>query len=265
MTLTYPYEEYYKHPKFTEFYENIRFLLTQKDIVIFGHSASNDINFLFKDCRRYELDLFDFIVYDTQKIYRELSKSNPKQTALEIAYNDLVDEETRNKLKDHRASDDSLKTMYILKGIAELLNFSINELIEACPNSKIDAKPYFLAARDRAKLRNKRKYGISPKQKQINAAGEKKWKELVAKHEPLLNEESSIGKFVRISLEIKHDRKLIDVVINAIEEKGYVAIDSYSGLDYLIVYNDAEGKEIKDHFKYRFKGKIITYQEFLAL
>ena len=40
-------------------------LMTQ-GLVDFGHAVNNDIGFLFKDCNRYKLPLFDYTAYDVQ-------------------------------------------------------------------------------------------------------------------------------------------------------------------------------------------------------
>lgn len=67
LVLTYSYSEYYKYYPFDDSYKTIKNLMTQNDLLIFGHAVNNDIGFLFKDCNRYKLPLFDYTVYDIQK------------------------------------------------------------------------------------------------------------------------------------------------------------------------------------------------------
>ena len=249
LVLTYPYSEYYKFYPFDDSYETIKNLMTQKDLLIFGHAVNNDIGFLFKDCNRYKLPLFDYVAYDIQKMLPVFDKQNKRYTSLENAFVDLVPLEIRSELKDHRACDDAMKTMLVFKAMVLGLEFSPKDLIESCPKSEFKALEYW----EQAKTRNKRK------------VGQQMWGDLYREHEPLLEDDSSIGKFLTVSGEMKEHHKELSNLIDIIKSKGYVAYDKIKGSDYLIVLDEENKKEMTAGLKYPYAGQILTYEEFVEL
>ena len=151
LVLTYPEEEYSKYYPLDDSYEAIRDIMTQDDLMIFGHAVSNDIGFLFKDCERYHLDLFDYNAYDVQAMLPVFSKQEKKYTSLENAYIDLVPKEIRSKLFDHRACDDAIKTMLVFKAMVTTLGFTAQDLIESCPKCVYHALEYWNKTKERRK------------------------------------------------------------------------------------------------------------------
>ena len=260
VVLTYPYSEYYKHPPFYDSYEFIKNLMTQKDLLIFGHAVNNDIGFLFKDCNRYKLPLFDYTAFDIQKMLLVFNKQNKRYTSLETASFDLGPAEIKGELKDHRACDDAMKTMLVFKAMVEDLEFTPKDLIESCPKSMFNALEYW----KQTKIRKKEKY-----RKQGKAAkrreGQVMWGELYREHEPLLVDPNSIGNFITVSGEMKEHPAELKQLIQIIKEKGYVAYDKINGSDFLIVFDEENKKEMTSGLKYPYAGQILTYQEFLEI
>ena len=260
LALTYPYSEYYKHPPFYDSYETIKNLMTQKDLLIFGHAVNNDIGFLFKDCNRYKLPLFDYTAFDIQKMLPVFNKQNKRYTSLETASVDLVPTEIKSELKDHRACDDAMKTMLVFKAMVEDLEFTPKDLIESCPKSAFNALEYWKQAKIRKKGKH-HKQGNTAKRKE----GQVMWGELYREHEPLLEDPSSVGKFITVSGEMKEHPSELKQLIQIIKEKGYVAYDKISGSDFLIVFDEENKKEMTRILKYPYAGQILTYQEFLEI
>ena len=260
LILTYPYSEYYKFYPFDDSYETIKNLMTQKDLLIFGHAVNNDIGFLFKDCNRYKLPLFDYVAYDIQKMLPVFDKQNKRYTSLENAFVDLVPLEIRSELKDHRACDDAMKTMLVFKAMVLDLEFTPKDLIESCPKSEFKALEYW----EQAKIRKKEK-----KKHLQNAAkrkvGQQMWGDLYREHEPLLEDDNSIGKFLTVSGEMKEHHEELSNLIDIIKSKGYVAYDRINGSDYLIVFDEENKKEMTAGLKYPYAGQILTYEEFVEL
>lgn len=260
LILTYPYEEYYKYYPFDDSYEAIKQLMTQPDLLIFGHAVNNDIGFLFKDCNRYKLPLFDFTTYDIQKMLPIFNKQNKKYTSLETAYIDLVPLEIRSELKDHRACDDAMKTMLVFKAMVVGLEFTPKDLIESCPNCVCHAFEYW----EHAKAKKKEK-----KQNLKNASkrkeGQALWNELCKEQEPLLNDPNTIGKLVVVTAEIKENINNLRSLIQFIKDNGYVAYDKITGSDYLIALDEDNKSQMIGYLKYPYAGQILTYQEFLEL
>ena len=260
LVLTYPYSEYYKYYPFDDSYETIKNLMTQKDLLIFGHAVNNDIGFLFKDCNRYRLPLFNYIAYDIQKMLPVFDKQNKKYTSLENAFVDLVPLEIRSELKDHRACDDAMKTMLVFKAMVVDLEFTPKDLIESCPKSVFNALEYWEQAKIRKKERQKHKQNAAKRK-----VGQTMWGDLYREHEPLLEDPDSIGKFLTVSGEMKEHHDELKNLIEIIKDKGYVAYDRINGSDYLIVFDETNKEEMKNGLKYPYAGQILTYQEFLEL
>lgn len=258
LELTYPYEYYYMFYPLSEVYETIKTLLTQENILIFGHAVNNDIGFLFKDCNRYKLPLFDFVAYDIQKMLPIFDKHNKKYTGLESAYKDLIPKDIRSTLKDHRAVDDSKKTMLVLKAMVAMLGFSPNDLIETCPKSKCAAMNYWKNKKSRDKDKGKQHSS-----RKLHKDGQVLWGDLYHEHKPLLEKPESIGKFITVSGDMKEHLVELINLISIIKGKGYVAYDGITGSDYLIVFDENNKEYMTKTFKYPFGGQVLTYNEFI--
>lgn len=260
LVLTYPYEKYYKYYPFDDTYETIKNLMTQNDLLIFGHAVNNDIGFLFKDCNRYKLPLFDYTVYDIQKMLPIFNKKNKRYTSLEKVFIDLVPVEIRSELKNHRACDDAMKTMLVFKAMVVDLEFTPKDLIESCPKSVFNALEYWEGAKTRKKEKRLERSNASKRKE-----GQVMWGDLYREHEPLLEDPNSIGKFITVSGKMKEHCSELEQLIHAIKENGYVAYDRINGSDFLIVFDDNNKKEMIGWLRHPYAGQILTYQEFLEI
>ena len=230
---------------------------------------SNWKNWTIKDCNRptYKLKPFDYVVYDIQKMLPEFSRKNSKYTSLEKAFIELVPEHVRNELKDHRAVDDAYKTMLVFTSMLKELEFSVKDMIEACPESKIVALEYWKRYKADEPLRKERRKAKAQgrKNKLKRDEGQVFWSELCCKHEPLLKDHNSIGKIVTISGEMKENHEELKNLIELIEENGFAAYDRTNGSDFLVVYNERNKEQLAKGLRYPYAGKIVTYQEFVDM
>lgn len=253
LILTYPEDEYRNYYPFKDSYERIKRLMTRDDLMIFGHAVNNDIGFIFKDCNRYKLPLFDFVTYDIQKMLPIFSKNSKKYTSLDNAFNDLVPVEIRSELKEHRACDDAMKTMLVFKEMVTDLGFTPKELVESCPKSLLKAIPYWEHKKEKKARRRRRS------QTQVI------WGELYREHLPLLEDPNSVGKIVSITGELKNHLPEFNQVVDSIKNNGYVAFDGINGSDYLITFDEEDKNKMLAQFKYPYAGKVITSKEFLNI
>ena len=254
LILTYPEDEYRKYYSFKDSYERIKRIMTRDGLMIFGHAVNNDVGFIFKDCNRYKLPLFDFVAYDIQKMLPIFSKNNKKYTSLDNAFTDLVPVEIRSELKEHRACDDALKTMLVFKEMVVDLGFTTKELIESCPKSSFKALEYWEHKKEEKKAKHRRK---SPAQII--------WGELYREHLPLLEDPNSVGKIVSITGELKNHIPEFNQVVDSIKKNGYVAFDRINGSDYLITFDEEDKNKMINQFKYPYAGKVMTSKEFLNI
>lgn len=137
LKLSYDEEEYRRHPPFPEHYERIRKLLCDPGVIVFGYGVTNDVGFLAKDCRSYELEFFDFRCRNIQK-YLGLTHLFPsKAISLEHAYETLCPD--GDAFTEHRAEDDSYASMRVLEAIVKLTGRSVEELSSLVPSSNISS------------------------------------------------------------------------------------------------------------------------------
>lgn len=254
LTLTYDESEYRKYYPFYESYEKIKNLMTQKDLLIFGHAVYNDIIFLAKACRRYNLPLFDYTAYDIQSILPVFSKQNRNFTSLNTAFNNLVPSEIRNKLMHHRACDDAMQTMLVFKAMVKELEFTTKDLIDACPKSEFKALEYW----EQTKARYRRKDNAA-KRKEDNII----WGELCSEHEALKSNPDRIGKIATPSNHLKGNHDKFNKLIKKIKAEGYIAQNSIDGSNYFVTLDEQDKEDMQKRFTHPYGGKMVTLQEFL--
>lgn len=112
--LAYKEKDYIKSPKYPYFYEKIRSLFNDNTLV-FGHTVDADAKYLNDENARYNLPYFDYKFYDIMFLYKEFVGSKDRLGLTKIA------NEIGSKLPEHehRALDDAICTMNVLKSICE--------------------------------------------------------------------------------------------------------------------------------------------------
>ena len=133
--LSYPKEYFYKQNNFEFYYEDIKKLL--KKYIVIGHSAKSDIHFLDYACKRYNLPFFDFVAYDTQKLFQLLYKKPHVETLESILAQLEIDS---SFISFHKSCDDAKATLLVAKELAYLNSLSIDELLALFPECKMSAK-----------------------------------------------------------------------------------------------------------------------------
>lgn len=133
--LAYSKEEFFAAPDFSYFYQKIRDLLTQEDILLFGHAVFNDIMFLKSEFVRYKLEEFDIKAYDTQALFKQI-KNDQKVSGLDrlcVLYNIEIE-------NLHRSDCDAIYTMKLLQSMCNERRESVQELLTEFPNSYVELK-----------------------------------------------------------------------------------------------------------------------------
>ncbi len=138
-------EEYFRSPTFETYYDNIRFLLSQKDTLIFLWAGENDIQALLDQCYRYKLPKISFTAYDVQTLFR-LVMGQKTSPALDKAAASLDIDLTG--ITAHRPDDDSMMTMYILKALCGKTSKTVEELIQEYPRCKLESLPTYRSILD---------------------------------------------------------------------------------------------------------------------
>ena len=82
LVLAFKEEEYQDAPSFIKGYKEIKEILEEKDVIVFGYAILNDIEFLRKACIRYHLNDFNFKAYDIQKFVFYYDSKRQRQKSL---------------------------------------------------------------------------------------------------------------------------------------------------------------------------------------
>ena len=117
-------------PKFPHFYERIKALLENEEYTVVGHSVADDVAYLNKACKRYNLPALKFCYFDTQRFYREGSGER-RSISLENAMLTLGIERC---VQYHRSDEDALATLLVLQKLLEQKGTSLAAYISN-PNS----------------------------------------------------------------------------------------------------------------------------------
>ncbi|MCQ2975969.1 MAG: hypothetical protein MJ211_14305 [Bacteroidales bacterium] len=140
LELAWPYEYYYSQPEFPAFYNQIKHLMFNDDVICFGFSSDNDISYIYNSCKRYNLEPFDFVCYDVQKIASLYSESKP--THLKETYIKLVGSSKIAQFQEHLSSDDAHMTMSILEAVCVLSNLPSKTILRKFENTKTSLKDW---------------------------------------------------------------------------------------------------------------------------
>jgi oligoribonuclease (3'-5' exoribonuclease) len=141
LILAHKESEYKEAPLFDNFYDNISFLLSQKDVLLFGFSVSNDIRFLISSINRYNRKQISYKVIDVQTLLSHPENKEKKESLASIASRLCSEEELRGVVP-HRPDYDSYMTALILKHFCENQKTSIDEAVQLYPDSVLDSKDF---------------------------------------------------------------------------------------------------------------------------
>ena len=128
-----PMNNYYKAKEYPAFYDEIKRLLTDKDILVFGYAVDGDINSVFVANKRYRKEQYEIVAYDVQRLLEEFIESNQK-LSLENVFKDIYgDRDEYYDVVPHKPDDDAYMTMLILKEHTLILNQNVIDLINNNP------------------------------------------------------------------------------------------------------------------------------------
>lgn len=262
MVLYFDEEDYLKSPDFPDIYDNIKFLIEQKDLMIFGHAVSNDINFLRMACNRYKKPHLNFEAYDVQKMVWYFKKNRKRFTSLEEFVNEYIPDGMYRNLIEHKSDDDAESTMLELKAMLDDLEFTVNDLIEVSKGCKINSLEYIKRLEDKyedMKL-HPEKYTKDGRRRN---PGQYLWGEYYRSEERNLNNEETIFNIYTVSGNVKKDVNLIKPVIEEIKRRGGIPYDRINGADFIIVKDDSDIERLKRIFEHPYNGTFIKVDDFI--
>ncbi len=265
--LSFTEEQYRASPEFDDVYDNIKFALEQKDIMVFGHSVNNDIRFLDKACNRYRLPKIKYVAYDVQKMFSYFSKERKKYAALENVVEELVPLEERKDLIDHRSVDDAYMTMLIFRAMIHELNVTPEQMVELCEGCKYDSIEYIKEVEAKAKAKNDRaharallrKSGI----KDEKGLGWELYREEARKTEGHELDSEIIGKRYAVTNRLKDEPDILEKVIDKIKANDLHLVFSMKHCDYLIAFDEENKNAMLSTLRKEPTFKMLIVDDFL--
>ncbi len=129
--LTYSKKEYEMANEYWYYFDKIKNLLEAKDTIVIGHTTDADAKYLADESIRYNLPFINFDFIDCKYIDKQI---NSRKRGLGVE--DLLKVyNIESQLRVHKASDDAVATMQILKAMCEKEKLSIDQIIEKCKTS----------------------------------------------------------------------------------------------------------------------------------
>lgn len=249
LKLTYSEEEYRANPPFPERYEEIRSLLTQDDVMVFGYGVNNDIVFLAKDCRSYELDFFSFHVRDIQRYLGLTAKFNAKRVSLERAYEILCPD--GEPFHEHRAMDDAYATMKVLEAVMKETGKNIEELAALVPSSNLESLEYM----EERRHRNDEIHQSQLRQARMDQ-NRAWWKKLVEETPKI-----KVGKTIYCSNDVFASEDAFALLLSVAMRAGFVPNTDFFNTDLYVVMDEEEKRSLAAIVKGKTKSQIITLEE----
>ena len=257
LILAHPYEDYKAAPLFENQYDNIKFLLVQKELTIFLWASENDIQALLDQCFRYRLPKIAFVSYDVQMLFKaafpEIKGTPSLEKAMELLGLSM------EGITAHRPDDDALMTSMILKALCVKAGKTVKQLIDECPRCRMESISAYLDMQKRHKakmeirrLDEARKKALAP----FNAA----LNEIFAQGVP---EGAPREKTFSVSAEMKRH---IDETLGGIKiwlERGFF-LKRNLNVPCLVYYDEEEREKLATHLDLT-NLKLVSIEEFDAL
>ena len=265
--LSFTEEEYRSSPEFDEVYDNIKFALEQKDVMVFGHSVNNDILFLDKACCRYRLPKIKYTAYDVQKMFSYFSKERTRFAALDNVTEELIPLEERKNLIEHRSVDDAYMTMLIFRAMINELKVTPEQMVELCDGCRFDSIEYATKVDEKQREKSRRNAAKGklrkPGIKDEKGLGWELYREEASKNEGHEFEDKLLGKRYAVANRLKDEPDLMEKIIDYIHEHNLFLVFSMKNCDYLITFDEENRKNIKVVIGEEPKYKIVTYDELI--
>ena len=247
-------EDEYKAAKTFDFhYDNLKFLLNQKDVRIFLWAGENDIRIILDNCYRYRLPKIAFASYDVQVIYKRIVQPKARPS-LEKAMSELG--LSCDGIVAHRPDDDSKMTLMILKALCEKTGKNVENLIAEFPECRRESIPAYEEMRQRHKAKvqmritdEKEKARLRPYNDELNALYAQKYEE-----------ECDLDKLFAVSVGVKRH---VDATLEPIKKwisSGY-RLKGHLAVKYLVAYDEEEVRILKEKLDTT-NLTIVTMKEF---
>lgn len=249
LELAYENDYYFNQPEFPSFYNQIKKLMEDPDTICFAYSMNNDILHLFNSCMRYGLEPINYECYDVQQLVAAYLEKKG-QMPLHNACKEIVGPNSVVKLHEHLSRDDAMMEKLIFEAICVLTKKKPQELLEESKFASANSNEFANRIIEREK------------RKRNKTAGHDLYRSLIIEGEELDKPEYD-GKRYNFSGELKSDLPILNSAIELVKSQGGILCNNLSKTDYFIVHDDKNKEEVTKSLKFQFKGKMLTFDEFI--
>ena len=250
----YDFDYYFSQPEFPEYYEKIKRLLTDKDIIVLGYSLSNDIHYLNQTMIKYDLDILNYDSFDVQKMVRRyLNLKN--DMSLEKAFNNLCDKSELIKLHMHLSCDDAFMTMRVFESLCKKLNKTPQEMINLYEGVKYNSIESLEIFNKRQEEKEKRKIS----KELLN--------DFYNESKLLIESNNSLNNLVYIDKDLRKKPEELKVLIEVLKNKGLIGCRETEKANYYILKEEERFEKVKEYLKSidNLNCNIITYEKIMNL
>lgn len=250
LELAYAYDYYMAQPEFPRFYEKIKELMEQPNVICFAYSMNNDVAHLYNACKRYNLEPIKYVCCDVQKLVSNYL-DDKQRMSLHNACKRLVGINSMIRLQEHLSRDDALMEKLVFEALCILMNKDSQTYLEESSYAIGNSEELINKIQEHKKRRSNRSAGVELRNS------------LVA-DETELDNPANIGHRYNVSGALKADLSALKVTITCIKHLNGVISNQLGKTDYFVVYDEQNKEEILKTFKFPFKGHIVTYAELLS-
>lgn len=273
--LAYDKKDYLSSPDYPHYFDKIKALFADKDVMIFGHTVNTDMRYLNDEAGRYGLPYFDCKFYDAKFMYNTYANTPGKSFGVARICTELGIELPGH---EHRSVDDAYATMLIVKEICKRMDVDVHGLIERCEDcvgqTENGVIKTVFCERERIR-REEREKKYRNYVKGINRVKLLQFMDAVKPQGEILTNELT-GKKLCISRNYERTNyKQMVSVVQLLKNCGCTYCFKASEADYFVTYRalDEDGNE-KDCMRLKSVNiateqgaaiKIITFDEFLNI
>ena len=127
--LAYKIETYNTSPDYVHYFNDIKKLFADKEMLIFGHTTDADIKYLNDESKRYHLPFFTCKFYDAKYMYNTYAGVSNKSLGVAKICDELGISRPNH---EHRSIDDAYATMLIVREICTRMKITVSKLIDRC-------------------------------------------------------------------------------------------------------------------------------------
>lgn len=246
----YDYDFYFEQPKFPHYYEQLKKLFEDEEVIAFGYAVDNDVRYLDSEFNRYKLRPLNYKVIDVSYIMQYYSEKKERLKGLENSFKKFCSVEEFIKLVPHLPRDDAYMTMRILQNIIKELNVTLDEILNEHPNFMYNSIEYI----EKYKFKKANRI-VVPKQC-INL-----WDEFCEKYSSMLDDENNEGRIYTISASVKANIDDLNMVTEYIRENNLIPSRKVRGSNNMIIVDEEDKNRLITILKEPYDGIFIELKE----